>query len=138
MTDSEGAFFNYVNHFSAERRYLLEDALPDWKHKASRAGLKRYNDLILTFRGKTMTVAEWFTQLHAAVTLWCHEARHAELPDFDSTILEYESQSSTPTSEHSESDLEDLMGEHPVRTGRKPVIATEGFSFEVSKALEAL
>jgi hypothetical protein len=137
VSDSEGAFFNYVNHLSAERRYLLEDALPDWKHKATRAGLKRYNDLILTFRGKDMTVAEWFTQLQAAVTLWCHEARQAELPDFDSTILEYESQSSTPSSEHSESDLDDLMGQQPVRTGRKPV-ASEGFGFEVSKALEAL
>lgn len=84
-----------------------------------------------------MTVAEWFTQLQAAVTLWCHEARQAELPDFDSTILEYESQSSTPSSEHSESDLDDLMGEQPVRTGRKPV-APEGFGFEISKALEAL
>lgn len=84
-----------------------------------------------------MKVAEWFTQLQAAVTLWCHEARLTELPDFDSTIVEYESQASTPSSETSESDLEDFMGEWPVRAGRKPV-ATEGFGLEVSKALEAL
>lgn len=82
-------------------------------------------------------MAEWFTQLQAAVTLWCHEARLTELPDFDSTILEYESQVSTPSSEISESDLEEYMGERPVRAGRKPV-ATQGFGLEVSEALEAL
>lgn len=84
-----------------------------------------------------MKVVEWFTQLQAAVTLWCYEARQTALPDFDSTILEYESQSSTPSSESSESDLEYLMEQRPVKAGRKPV-ATDGFGLEVSKALEAL
>ncbi|KAK5058865.1 hypothetical protein LTR84_011129 [Exophiala bonariae] len=134
---SEGAFFNYVNHLAAERRYLLEDALPDWKHKASRAGLRQYNDLMLTFRGKEMKVIEWFSQLQAAVSFWCYEARQTELPDFDSTILEYESQSSTPSSEASESDLRYSTDQRPVSTGREPV-ATAGFGLEVSKALEAL
>ncbi|EXJ92933.1 hypothetical protein A1O3_01489 [Capronia epimyces CBS 606.96] len=134
---SEGAFFNYVNHVTAERRYLLEDAHPDWKHKASRAGLHRYSDLAITFRGKEMTVGEWFSQLKAAETLWIQEAAQTELPEFESTVLEYRSLSSTPTSETSDAS-EDLIG-LPVPTGRRPVDPEGlGLGFQMAKALEAL
>jgi hypothetical protein len=36
--DSECAFFNYTNQLTAELRYLLEDAHPDWKHKDPERG----------------------------------------------------------------------------------------------------
>ncbi|EXJ90952.1 hypothetical protein A1O1_04059 [Capronia coronata CBS 617.96] len=134
---SEGAFFNYVNHVAAERRYLLEDAHPDWKHKASRAGIHQYGDLVIDFRGKQMTVAEWFSQLKAAEAFWIQEAAQTELPDFESTVLEYRSLSSTPTSETSDAS-EGLIG-MPVPTGRKAVDAEGlGLEFRMAKALEAL
>jgi len=103
---SEGAFFNYTNALSAERRYLLEDAHPDWKHKASRARLAQYGDIVLTCRGKEMTVSEWFDELQRTEQLWIQQARAADLPDFESTVIEYqsltESESSTPPSEVSD------------------------------------
>jgi len=140
--DSEGAFFNYVNHLAAERRYLLEDAHPDWKHKAFRAGLRAYGHLPVTFRGKEMTAAEWFSQLQTAEAFWIQAAKETELPEFESTILEYQSQSSTPTSEISDAGDEDVRGGgEPVSTDRT-VVNSQGFGFglglEISKALEAL
>ncbi|KIX03661.1 uncharacterized protein Z518_07214 [Rhinocladiella mackenziei CBS 650.93] len=143
---SEGAFFNYVNHLAAERRYLLEDAHPDWKHKASRAGLNNYGELLLTFRGKEMTVAEWFSQLQAAEAFWIHEAKQTELPDFESTVLEYQSQSSTPSSEVGEDDeaeAEDAIGPQPVAAGGRVVgarkqVNSDGLGLKIAKALEAL
>ncbi|KAI1609932.1 hypothetical protein EDD37DRAFT_373736 [Exophiala viscosa] len=131
---SEGAFFNYVNHLAAERQYLLEDAHPDWKHKATRSGLRQYGDLMVTFRGKEMTVNEWFSQLQTAETFWIQAAKEMEVPDFESTILEFQSQTTTPISESSD-DADSNFGGDAVPTGRKAV-DSERLGFGVSKALE--
>ncbi|KAH0841749.1 hypothetical protein AYO21_01018 [Fonsecaea monophora] len=148
---SESAFFNYMNAVSAERRYLVEDAHPDWKHKASRAGLSQYGDLVLTCRGKEMTVSEWFDQLQRAEKLWVQQAKDAELPDFESTVTEYQiltdSESSTPPSEVSEDDSPEggRSWDAPVPVGRKPLadantkMGGHGIGPErIAKALEAL
>ncbi|KIX98509.1 uncharacterized protein Z520_05810 [Fonsecaea multimorphosa CBS 102226] len=148
---SETAFFNYMNALSAERRYLLEDAHPDWKHKASRAGLSQYGELLLTCRGKEMTVAEWFDQLQRAEQLWVQEAKDAELPDFESTVTEYQiltdSESSTPPSEVSEDDSPEggRSWDAPVPVGRRPKADPKGKMGghelgpeRIAKALEAL
>ncbi len=111
---------------------MLEDAHPDWKHKASRAGLQQYGDLLLTFRGKEMTVAEWFSQLQTAEAFWTHAAKETELPDFESTILEYQSQTTTPSSECSD-EAEDLSGA-AVPAGRE-VVDSERLGLGISKAL---
>ncbi|KAK5452928.1 hypothetical protein LTS15_007076 [Exophiala xenobiotica] len=129
---SEGAFFNYVNHLDAERRYLVEDAHPDWKHKAWRAGLQQYGDLLLTFRGKEMTVADWFSQLQTAEAFWIQAAKETELPDFESTILEYQSQTTTPSSECSD-EAHDFSGA-AVPAGRE-VVNSERLGLGISKAL---
>lgn len=134
--DSEGAYFNYVNHCAAEQRYLVEDAFPDWRHKASRAGLKNYHGLRVTFAGKEMTIAEWFAQLQTAVTFWSQQARAITLPDFDTTVLELQSQITSPSSDISEEDTQDMMS-LPMRTARHPV-DSEGFRLEITAALEAL
>lgn len=84
-----------------------------------------------------MTVGEWFSQLKAAEAFWIQEAAHTELPDFESTVSEYRSLSSTPTSETSDAG-EGLLG-MPVPTGRNPVHANGlGLEFQMAKALEAL
>lgn len=94
-TVSETSFFNYTNALLAERSYLLEDAHPDWKHKARHAGplsnnsTSPYANLPVTYRGQKITVAQWFDRLHAAEALWVQFARDAALPDFESTVLEY-------------------------------------------------
>ncbi|KAL6249216.1 hypothetical protein RBB50_004279 [Rhinocladiella similis] len=132
---SEGAFFNYVNHVAAERRYLLEDAHTDWRHKASRAGLQQYGDLSLTFRGKQMTVNEWFTRLQTAEAFWIQAAKETELPDFESTILEFQSQTTTPSSESAD-EVEDV-GLAAVPAGRATV-DTSRLGLGISKALAEL
>lgn len=134
-SDSEGAFFNYVNHVAAERRYLLEDAHTDWRHKASRAGLQQYGDLSLTFRGKQMTVNEWFTRLQTAEAFWIQAAKETELPDFESTILEFQSQTTTPSSESAD-EVEDV-GLAAVPAGRATV-DTSRLGLGISKALAEL
>lgn len=149
--DSETAFFNYANHLAAERRYLLEDAHPDWKHKASRAGLhnSEYEGLLLTFRGKEMTMRKWFQQLQRAEAVWIREAQQAAIPDFEATIVEFESWSqspaSTPGSVVSEDDPEEnvAMGAKPVPPGHKMLGGgkrkQEVLGLErVAQALEAL
>jgi len=136
---SEGAFFNYVNHVAAEKRYILEDALPDWKHKASRVKLSDYADLPINFRGQQMTVAEWFSQLKETVGFWSQEAKGMALPDFEETISEFQSLSSTPMSETSETEA--LMGQRPVpseRTvGRWHKKHDSGIGMEIEKAMGA-
>ncbi|KIW10840.1 hypothetical protein PV08_10139 [Exophiala spinifera] len=132
---SEGAFFNYVNHVAAERRYLLEDAHTDWRHKASRAGLQQYGDLSLVFRGKEMTVSQWFTRLQAAEAFWIQAAKETELPDFESTVLEFQSQTTTPSSESAD-EIEDVGGV-AVPAGRATV-DTSRLGLGISQALAEL
>ena len=134
--DSEGAYFNYVNHCAAEQRYLIEDAFPDWRHKASRAGLNKYHALSVTFGGRQTTIAEWFAQLQTAVTFWCQQARAITLPDFDTTVLELQSETTSPSSDISEEDTADMMS-LPMRAPRHP-LDSDGFRLEITAALEAL
>jgi hypothetical protein len=79
--------------------------LPDWKHKVSDVKLNGYLDLWMTFKGQQTTVRDWFTNLQDAVTHWLQEARAAEVPDFNKTVSEYTSQSTTLTCEASDSSL---------------------------------
>jgi len=85
-------------------------------------------------------VAEWFSQLQAAEAFWIQEAKKLEFPDFASTVLEYQSQSSSPPSETSE-EAEDNVRGQPVPTGRKVVGGgrkpgtSEGLGLEIAKAL---
>ncbi|KIW63097.1 hypothetical protein PV04_09974 [Phialophora macrospora] len=127
---SETSFFNYINAVSAERGYLLQDAHPDWKHKARLAGLlsstSPYANLPVTYRGKAMTVGEWMQQLSAAEARWVESARDAVLPDFEGTVHEYqtlselesENESVTP-SEASFSEDERWGANAPVGVVRK-------------------
>jgi len=135
--DSEGAFFNYVNHLAAERQYLLEDALPDWKHKASRVRLEDYADMTVTFRGREMTVAEWYSRLTDTVGYWSYEAMAMELPDFEETVAEYRSLSTTPMSERS--DVEPMLDQVPMlpdlKVGRLHRKYDSGIGMEIRKAM---
>ncbi|KAJ9605451.1 hypothetical protein H2200_010108 [Cladophialophora chaetospira] len=125
---SETHFFNYINALRAERCYLIEDAHPDWKHKARQAGLlsptSPYASIPVTYRGKPMTISQWMQQLSQAESLWVETARETEIPDFEGTVLEYqslsesESMSSTP-SEASFSEEDRWIGNAPVGTVRK-------------------
>lgn len=88
-----------------------------------------------------MTVSKWFSKLQAAEAVWIHEAKHTELPDFESTVLEYQSQLSTPASETSEEDVEERFWSTTVPAGgvlpgrrKQAVLGLE----TVAKALEAL
>jgi hypothetical protein len=159
--DSETSFFNYINAVSAERGYLLQDAHPDWKHKARLAGLlsptSPYANVPVTYRGKAMTVADWMQQLSAAEALWIQSARDAVLPDFESTVLEYqtlgeleselesESESATP-SEASFSEDDRWGANAPVGVMRKlpDVVKPQiGHAYElgperIAQALQAL
>jgi hypothetical protein len=96
-TDNPAAFENYTNQLTAERRYLLEDAYPDWKHKLSTVQLAPYLDLSFNCKGKKMLVRDWFTSLQDAVTIWAQEARGADIPDFEETVSEHTSRDTTPT-----------------------------------------
>lgn len=90
----------------------------------------------MTFGGKEMTIAEWFAQLQAAVIFWSQQARAITLPDFDTTVLELQSQITSPSSDISEEDTQDMMS-LPMRTARQPA-DPEGFRLEITAALEAL
>ena len=125
--DSETAFFNYVNAITAERTYLLQDAHPEWKHKARVAGLTNpdHANMSLIYRGKEITVAQWFSQLSETENAWIRRARETELPEFESTVLEFQhlsemesmSEMSTATpSERSFSDDDVWSSNKPVQT----------------------
>lgn len=101
--DSESAFFTYVNAVVAERRYIVEDVFPDWKHKASRIKLDDYANLPLTFCGTQTTISQWFDRLQKTVGYWAHEAVNTPVPDFNETVTEWQALSS-PGSEGSEDD----------------------------------
>ena len=55
-------------------------------------------DLMFKYRNKETAVRDWFTKLQDSIKEWAQEARAAEAPDFDDTVSEYTSQSTTPTS----------------------------------------
>jgi hypothetical protein len=96
--DSETSFFTYINALRAERSYLLEDAHPDWKHKARQTCLSRYSHLLLTpttvspggsLQSKATTVGEWYARLIAAENEWIESAKGLVEPEFESTVDEY-------------------------------------------------
>ncbi len=93
--DSEPAFFNYTNHLQAEKRYLLEEALPDWRHKAVRLNHEqRQLDTKVLFRdraGITGDFKTWWIALTAEVDKWLEDAEDTDIPDFDVTVADYRS-----------------------------------------------
>ena len=135
--DSECAFANYVNQFTAERRYLLEDAYSDWKHKVAIIRLDQHLDLTFKFKGQKITVRDWLSKLQETVIEWSQEARAAEVPDFDETVSEYTSQTTTPTSIASSNSLTKQLGVSsslPKTTGT--IVKHSGGSEGIKQAME--
>ena len=128
--DSEHAFANYVNQVAAEQNYLLRDAYPDWKHKLSMVRLDPYLDLRFKYRSKETTVRDWFTELQDSVTQWAQKARSAETPDFDDTVSEYTSQSTTHTSVASSDSLAKELGVNSSLSKAKQTIMKQGVGIE--------
>ena len=129
-TFNEGAFFTYQGQLANERAHLLDDCLPDWKHKFSHLNLDNYYDLPITHSGSQMTVRAWVERLQSRVFHWANEARLAEIPDFEDTIIEYKSQSTTPTSTLSD---DDSLARALDTDAAKPVAANMGVQLGRSK-----
>jgi hypothetical protein len=93
ILDLEPAFFTYQNQIRAEKRYLLEEALPDWRHKAARVshenrqcGAKAiFHDKV----GSQIEFETWWTQLQEEVGKWLEDAEDTEIPEFEETVAEY-------------------------------------------------
>lgn len=93
ISDSEPAFFTYTSQLQSEKRYLLEEALPDWRHKAARV-LQEHSacDTKVLSRGKVETGMDfetWWTKLQEEVDKWLEEAENRVTPDFEDTVAEY-------------------------------------------------
>jgi hypothetical protein len=93
ISDSEPAFFTYTSQLQSEKRYLLEEALPDWRHKAARV-LQEHSacDTKVLFRSKFETgtgFETWWTKLQEEVDKWLEEAKNTVIPDFEDTVAEY-------------------------------------------------
>lgn len=101
---SEVSFFTYCRQIQAEQSYLVQDAFPDFRHKAARVRLAPFSELSFsTAEGDSlMTVAEWWSNVQETVRQWRDDASATEIPDFEDTVSEYtSSQATTPTtSEH--------------------------------------
>jgi hypothetical protein len=71
----------------------LEEALPDWRHKAARVFHEnRQCDTKVVFRGKAGSQTDfeaWWTELQGEVDKWLEEAEDTEIPDFEDTVAEY-------------------------------------------------
>lgn len=91
--DSEPAFFNYINQLRAEREYLLQEALPDFRHKAARVNSElqqyRIRASLQDEAGKKIEFATWWKSLQVEVDRWMEEAEDTDLPDFDETVAEF-------------------------------------------------
>ena len=120
LSDSEISSFNYTNALAAERSYLLEDAHPDWKHKARLISSYLLSSGALN---SYANISKWMTQLRQAESRWIQFARDSQVPDFEGTVLEYESsvsESGSVTSTPSESSFsEDEVWDVPVAATRK-------------------
>ena len=120
---NEGAFFTYQGQLTNERSYLLDDCLPDWKHKLMHLDLEQYSSLTITHLGQRMTIKNWLDRLQSTVLYWADEARSAQIPDFEETVSEYQSQSTTPTSDDGRGRaLSVEEGANPVAVDRKSVL----------------
>lgn len=93
LLDSEPAFFNYQNHLRAEKRYLLEEALPDWRHKAARVFHEhRQCDVKAVFHGNAgsqLDFETWWTRLQEEVGKWLEDTEDTEIPEFENTVAEH-------------------------------------------------
>src|SRR5277367_1116113 len=93
ISDSEPAFFTYTSQLQSEKRYLLEEALPDWRHKAARV-LQEHSacDIKVLFSSKVETGTDfetWRTELQEEADKWLEEAENRVIPDFEDTVAEY-------------------------------------------------
>ena len=93
LSDSEPAFFAYQNQLRAEKRYLLEEALPDWRHKAVRVFRERgHCDNQAVFCGRTVPQPDfetWWSTLQEEVRRLLEDAEDTKVPGFEDTIAEY-------------------------------------------------
>jgi hypothetical protein len=76
--DSEPAFSNYIGRLKAEKRYLEDEAMPDWRHKADYQ--HQESDLAVCFAdeaGTETNIQNWWTVLYNTATKWfVTEVRH--------------------------------------------------------------
>lgn len=92
-TDSEPAYFWYQSQVRTEANYLIAEALPDWKHKATkiarecvRQGISLDPDTART--GVEAEFARWFATLKDEVEEWKKVAEASEVPDFDLAVAD--------------------------------------------------
>ena len=101
-TDCEPAFFQYQNQVTAEKRYLMEEALVDWHHKVRR--LESYMEMLQLAEAEQQNFACWFNPLKREVKKWGEQSGAITIPDFEETIGELKvkksSSMSTPDSEY--------------------------------------
>jgi hypothetical protein len=92
-TDSEPAYFWYQNQVKTEAQYLVAEALPDWKHKASRIANECVRKGIMLEPDTTQTgagadFAKWFSTLKDEVQEWRRVIEAVEVPDFDLAVAD--------------------------------------------------
>lgn len=91
--DSEPAFFNYVSRLKAEKCYLQEEAIPDWRHKAARVEQEHWEfDFATRFTdeaGRDTSFRSWLDTLRNTASQWFAEAEYQEIPGFDETVAEF-------------------------------------------------
>lgn len=92
--------------------------------------LDPYFDLTFKYRNKKTNVRDWFSELQDSVTQWAQEARSAEAPDFDDTVSEYTSQSTTPASIASSDSLSRGLGVDSTLPKAKQTIMKQGVGSE--------
>ena len=84
-SDSEPTFFTYNHQLQAEKRYLLEVALTDWRHEAIRVLHEhRKCDIQTAFQGKDHRQPDfetWWAELQRKVDKMVEEAEDMEIPD---------------------------------------------------------
>ena len=94
FTDSEPAYFWYQHQVKVEAHYLVAEALPDWKHKATRVAREcdRHGiilDPVEARAGARADFAKWFSTLRNTVQEWKKAAEAVEVPDFDLAVADF-------------------------------------------------
>jgi hypothetical protein len=92
-SDSEPAYFWYQNQVKIEAQYLLTEALPDWKHKATNIehGCLRQGISLESGKADTGAQAEfgkWFSTLQDEVHEWKRMVETLEVPKFDLAVAD--------------------------------------------------
>ena len=100
-----------------EARYLVGEALPDWKHKATKIAKECVRQGIMLDPDTARTEAEadfarWFALLKGEVEEWKRVAEASEVPDFDLAVADLlnilaQMKSLTPTRSLTGADLQD-------------------------------